>query len=152
MRTYSLEGLLWEQTRAFLDDDQEIVMDFITKWSRDIKSWNISQDREDLFDTMRMQRIKLHSHLSKRARETKLSLIDPRVPFEVHSLRPSQRLDWQGQAHFQWIIEIIQSIPEYQDQKQAEEPGNNPDYIFRGGVTLLVDAETGRVRYGSTSA
>jgi hypothetical protein len=148
VRTYSLEGLLWEQARAFPDEDQNIMMSFITDWSKKITSWNISRDRKKLYDMMCLLRIKLHSHLKKRQREKKLSLLAPEVLFEVHSLRPSQRVDWQGQAHFQWIIEITQRIPEYLDQTQAGKPEIKPDYFFRGGVTLLVDAETGRVRYG----
>ncbi|HBZ56404.1 MAG TPA: hypothetical protein DEO88_13440 [Syntrophobacteraceae bacterium] len=148
MQNYSLEGLLWEQARAFPDEDQEIVMDFITDWSKEITSWNISRDREELYNMMHILRRNLHSHLKKRMQEKKLSLIDPDIPFEVHSLRPSQRVDWQGQAHFQWIIEITQRVPEYLDLTQAKKPDSKPDYYFRGGVTLLVDAETGRVRYG----
>jgi hypothetical protein len=148
VRTYSLEGLLWEQARAFPDDDQNIVLDFITNWSKDIKSWNISQDREELFNTMHLQRLKLHSHLKKRAKNMKLSLIDPHIPFEVHSLRPSQRVDLEGQAHFQWIIEITQRKPEKLEPDLTGENDVEADYYFRGGVTLLVDAETGGVRYG----
>jgi hypothetical protein len=69
----------------------------------------------------------------------------------------------RGKSHLQWIIEINQWIPDFLDPAQAEaldakmgkatekERSNlrmvKSDYRFRGGATLLVDAETGCVRY-----
>jgi len=69
-----------------------------------------------------------------------LSGIDPGLPFEVHSIRPSLRMDWNEQARLQWVIELTQRIPQGGN-------GAGPDYYFRGGCTLLVDAEDGKVRY-----
>jgi hypothetical protein len=141
VRTYSLEGLLWEQARGFTDDDQVLIIDFIKGWLKQTKSWNISRDRRELYDMMRLQRLKLHSHLEKRRKQGALGFIDPQYRFEVHSLRPAQRIDDQGRGHFQWIIEITQSIPELAGPAEGA-------YSFRGGVTLLVDGESGQVRYG----
>jgi hypothetical protein len=58
----------------------------------------------------------------------------------VHSIRPSLRMDWNEQARLQWVIELTQQIPV---------GGNDaaPGYNFRGGCTLLVDAEDGKVRF-----
>jgi hypothetical protein len=44
------------------------------------------------------------------------------------------------------VIELTQRIPQHLDPAVAHE-GAKPDYYFRGGCTLLVDAETGKVRY-----
>jgi hypothetical protein len=43
------------------------------------------------------------------------------------------------------VIELTQRIPQYVDAEDARE--RKADYYFRGGCTLLVDAETGKVRY-----
>jgi hypothetical protein len=75
-----------------------------------------------------------------------LSGIDPDLGFEVHSLRPSIRLDWWGKPTFQWVIELTQRIPQYFDDADRT-TGAAPDYYFRGGCTLVVDAQTGKVRY-----
>ena len=76
-----------------------------------------------------------------------LSGIDPGLKFEVHSIRPSIRTDWEGRRRFQWVIDLTQRIPQYLDPKQRKKKDAAPDYYFRGGCTLLVDAETGKVRY-----
>ena len=153
MRTYSEEGLLWEQAQADTGEEKEIVIGEIKNWSQKLNSWNISRNRKELFYMMRTMRWKLHedikTHLLGQADllSPERFPFDPKYLFEVHALRPSQRVDWQGQAHFQWIITITQQIPEFLDQARAAQPGAFPDYAFRGGATLLVDAETGRVRY-----
>jgi hypothetical protein len=110
-----------------------------------------------------VQRGALHRYLVALSARQKLSFIEPGAGFEVHALRPSTRIDWQGKSHFQWIIEITQWVPDYLDaaqtkaldeemaqangKKRAELRKIPSDYRFRGGATLLVDAETGRVLY-----
>lgn len=59
-----------------------------------------------------------------------------RSVFEVHSVRPAQRIGPDGQTVMDLIIEITQ-------QRPAEE-GELP---FRGGCTLVMDLETAEVRY-----
>jgi len=96
---------------------------------------------------VRQKRVKLQGFLEERAKAGKLAIIDPEHPFEVHSLRPALRIDWQGRSHLQWIIEIIQEIPDYLEAPPDRGADAEPDYHFRGGTTLLVDARTGRIRY-----
>ena len=96
---------------------------------------------------MRDKRRDLHFYIQRKSKQARLSGFDPNLPFEVHSLRPSTRIDWRGESHFQWVIELTQRIPEFLDPEQAKNPEAKPDYYFRGGTTLLVDADTGRVRY-----
>jgi hypothetical protein len=68
---------------------------------------------------------------------------DPDVPaFQVHSLRPAQRVGPDGNALNQLIISVIQSrdIP--------PDPQTGCDAIkFRGGCTLIIDLDTMRLRY-----
>ena len=45
------------------------------------------------------------------------------------------------------MIELTQRVPQWDETDGAAADGQTPDYYFRGGCTLLVDAETGKVRY-----
>lgn len=146
-QAFSVEGLLWRASLAAPDEDEEVVVAIVKEWAKDIRSWGVSKDRRALFELTRDRRSMLHAYLKpKLSRESVvLAGIDPELQFEVHSLRPSIRMDWEGRSNFQWVIELTQRIPQrIGDQSDS---GDEPDYYFRGGCTLLVDAETGKVRY-----
>ena len=147
VRTISVEGLLWRQAKAVPDVDEEICLEFMHTWTSKIQKWSLSRDRREVYELMRHMRQDLHRYLVRRSKQRHLSGFDPALPFEVHSLRPSSRVDWRGESHFQWVIELTQRIPEFFAPARAEVPGAKPDYYFRGGTTLLVDADTCRVRY-----
>ncbi len=76
-----------------------------------------------------------------------------RPAFEVHSVRPARRTAINGQTTTDLVVEITQRRRGYFDlAQQKEEDGkergwNTPDFIFRGGCTLLIDLETAKVRY-----
>jgi hypothetical protein len=145
VRAFSQEGLLWKQAKAYENADESFMMNFIQEWTKVIPSWNLASDRRKLFYLMRGMRLNLERYLVDLLKSQRLAIIDPSFPFEVHSLRPSTRFDWQGKPHYQWIIVIMQSRPESLDGSLKNE--HEADYLFRGGATLLVDAETGKVRY-----
>lgn len=73
--------------------------------------------------------------------------------FEVHSVRPARRIGLGSQPRTDLVVEITQrrrgyfnpKVQEEQDRRQAD--WATPDFIFRGGVTLLIDLESGQVRY-----
>ena len=72
---------------------------------------------------------------------------------EVNSVRPIKRIGPDGQILADLVIEITQSRRGYykeEDQKKAdsgvEEP-KEPDFVFRGGCTLLVEIKTANVKY-----
>jgi len=111
VRALSLEGLLWKQAKAVPDEDEKVVIDFVRNWTKSIKSWSLSSDRRELFKMMNSRRAALHAFLKKPAAAGELSFVDSRYPFEIHSLRPSSRVDSKGKSHFQWIIEVTQRIP-----------------------------------------
>jgi hypothetical protein len=147
VQAFSVDGLLWRTASAAPDEDEQVVVGIVKEWATDIRSWGLSKDRKALFDLTHDRRATLHAYLKpKLSRESVvLAGFDPELPFEVHSLRPSIRMDWEGRPNFQWVIELTQRIPQrVVGQIDAE---NQPDYYFRGGCTLLVDAETGKVRY-----
>jgi hypothetical protein len=73
---------------------------------------------------------------------------------EAHSVRPARRIGPGGQMVTELVIELTQRRRGYLDSKDQQEAdaGNTrllrrPDFIFRGGCTLLVDLETAEVRY-----
>src|SRR5690606_27200421 len=79
---------------------------------------------------------------------------DDGVPaVEIHSVRPTRRLGPDGQALTELVIEMTQRRRGYlnaEDQKKVDEgliDPPEPDFIMRGGCTLLVDPSTGQVRY-----
>ena len=147
VQAFSADGLLWQTASAAPDEDEEVVVAIVKKWAADIRSWGLSKDRKALFELTRDRRAILHEYLKPKVRKESVVLagIDPELSFEVHSLRPSIRMDWEGRPNFQWVIELTQRIPQFVDGQPAAD--RTPDYYFRGGCTLLVDAETGKVRY-----
>ncbi|MDX6399892.1 MAG: hypothetical protein QOF27_498, partial [Gaiellaceae bacterium] len=148
VRTLSVDGLLWRSAADAPDEDENVVIGLVKNWTADIGSWNLSRSRRELYDLMRAKRAELHDYLKgKLDLDSKvLSGIDPTIKFEVHSIRPSMRVDWNEQLRLQWVIELTQRIPQHFDET-ASQNGATPDYYFRGGCTLLVDAESGKVRY-----
>jgi hypothetical protein len=148
VQAFSVDGLLWRPASSAPDEDEKVVVDIVERWASDIRSWGLTKDRKVVHALMHERRAALHEYLKPRlSRESVvLSGIDPELGFEVHSLRPSIRLDWWGKPTFQWVIELTQRIPQYFDEAERT-TGAAPDYYFRGGCTLVVDAQTGKVRY-----
>jgi hypothetical protein len=78
---------------------------------------------------------------------------DNRPIFEVHSARPARRNGPNGERLNDVIIEVTQRRPAYfsrEVQAQAEKDPSRapvPDFWFRGGSTLVVDLESGDLRY-----
>ncbi len=82
--------------------------------------------------------------------------------FEVHSVRPAVRIGPDGEVRSDLVIEITQRRSGYRDpavqkemdtirtgarRKSAKAKDRAPDFIFRGGCTLLVDHEKDQLRY-----
>lgn len=72
---------------------------------------------------------------------------------EIHSVRPSCRVGPDGRSLVELVIEMTQRRRGYLDpetQKKVDEGACEPplpDFIMRGGCTLIVDPSSGRVRY-----
>jgi hypothetical protein len=78
---------------------------------------------------------------------------------EIHSVRVARRPDKDGRTKTDMVIEMTQRRRGYLDaekQKRAEalppdspdfDAKFRPDFTYRGGCTLLIDSETGAVRY-----
>ncbi len=149
VRTLSVDGLLWRPASAAPDENEDVVLSMVKDWAADIASWNLSKSRQALYELTREKRGALHVYLQNKFKKesTVLGGINPSLKFEVHSIRPSIRLDWETRQRFQWVIELTQRIPQHLDPADEKKPGVPPDYYFRGGCTLMIDAETGKVRY-----
>lgn len=126
---------------------------------------NMRTDRETIYNLARKGRSQLHRKLQQlpvtdHARIEKLlgiTLADDRK-FEVHSLRPCRRVGPDGDVRTDLVIEITQSVRlnDHLDEVPRLPPDADPidvalanqnSFLFRGGATLLIDAETGEVRY-----
>jgi hypothetical protein len=151
VRTLSVDGLLWRESIDAPDEDEDVVLSEVQKWAPDIALWSLSKDRrQELYELMKRKRAALNTYLIARLKKHGLGLggINFALPVEVHSIRPSIRTDWDGQPRFQWVIELTQRDGKFTDPEGWSDPDGESEYWFRGGCTLVVDAETGKVRYG----
>ncbi|RPJ50132.1 MAG: peptidase S8, partial [Chloroflexi bacterium] len=135
--TLSLEGLLWPRPES--GAEEQVVREFILKeLALEYTSWNLPKDREELYHVMQEKAKKLEEDLKARRKSLKglLGEINPARNFEVKSIWPRQHSGPNGETFSQWVIEIVQTI-----NKGAEKSPH------LASCTLLVNAETGLVRY-----
>jgi hypothetical protein len=76
---------------------------------------------------------------------------DFREPLEVHAVRPTIRLRADGRSKVELLVILAQrkECPLLDAQgDQLEDPsGDKLSFVYRGGCTLIIDPETGRVNY-----
>jgi hypothetical protein len=149
VRTLSVDGLLWRPAWAAPDEDESLVVDMVRQWAVDLPSWNLTRDRRELYELMEKRRAALHGYLKRKLGKSGAAMpgLDLDRPFEVHSLRPSLGSDPHGRPRLNWVVELTQRQKQWFDPEGERDP-DRPDYWFRNGTTLIVDAETGEVRYG----
>jgi subtilisin family serine protease len=115
--------------------------------------WTLSTDRQRAWANSRRAAVRLFEDLKQRVPEGELAALGLQrtgnVPFEVdgrrgrldhfevHSVRPARRVDVDGQARTDLVIEIT----------QGWRPADAPQLVIRGGCTVLFDLETSKVRY-----
>jgi len=151
VRTLSVDSLRWRGPSE--DPAKEVRIQFVQRLSREEKLWGFCRSRAGAFEGMKQTRAKLHNYMVQglSADPDVLARIEPSLPFEVHSLRPSLRMGPEGESISQWIIEITQGRREYLDGQPGptgeQFDRSRPHFTFRGGSTWIVDAETGLVRY-----
>ena len=152
VRTLSVDSLRW---LGPADDNppRMVTFEFARGLSAEDKKWRVSRDRKALFLGMEKTRARLHDFLAhdSSADPEVQRRIDPALPFEVHSLRPTMRIGAAGERLSQWVIEITQGRKEYLDGEPgptgADFDQSRPHFTFRGGCTWIVDTDTGEVRY-----
>lgn len=172
VRSLSTENLLWDQP----DQATQAAFSTFVKTFYKIRNlnteWGLTTQREAAYAQMRKNAAMIHDWIrdDSQARERLgkafgLLLTDDApatikrdskgIPvFEVHSVRPIRRVGPDGDLLQDLIVEVTQRQggfldPEDQARFDKGEKGfDEPDFDFRGGVTLLVDLASGKVRYG----
>ena len=171
VRTLSADSLLWHKPT---DSEMENLQHILPNMEGLILDWDLSTDRHVIFMKNLSNAEKLHEWMMKHkcgaekrrfdiARAGKmigLRLGANGLPLEVHSVRPARRVGPEGQHLLDWVIELTQRRPMWMDPDEQEPQeaayakargknlkGPKPDFYFRGGSTLIIDAATGRVRY-----
>lgn len=135
--------------------------------------WSLDGNRRDAYANMKTSGSILHDSLKLRAtgdkRAGELMGLDfsKSRPFYIYAIRPARRIGPDGQFIRELVIEILQRRrgafdPAQQaaaDAQQTADDANHakkegqpakssePDFWYRGGCTLLINAETGKVRY-----
>lgn len=153
VRTLSEESLLWEGSNLTSDiDNPQIILG--SDVDLQMQSWNLSGRRQDIYNKLKEAREKAHDIIN-RTRDYKQEIIkglDFGRKFEVHSIRPVRRSGPEGQLLLNMVVEITQRRPGFIDYSlnqcpEEPQPNEEPDFWFRGGCTLIVDLETGKLRY-----
>ena len=127
--TLSVDTLRWTEPAA--TRGIAIVSDFVKMLADAQSYWNIPREREPLWHALEAWRGALEDCLTKQGRTAKkLGVIDLTQPFDVVSFDLRERAALTGDFSLQWVIKIVQREDEH-----------------AAGCTLLVDAETGIVRY-----
>jgi hypothetical protein len=165
VRNLSIDSLRWEVQpdeegeRAFLQYIRQVGnrppsgKETGTKPAGSIRDrilqWDLRSDREAIFNLHRIQRATLHDWIDQEKhvlRNIFQGLDLETMKFEVHSLRPARRVGPDGEQLADMVVEITQRRDEYLTPERAK-AGGEPDFVFRGGATLIIDLETYKIRY-----
>jgi subtilisin family serine protease len=152
LRTLSVDTLRWQGFKWSKNSIGNKVM--MTRYKNiitDLKQFSdacfYAENRRILFKKTRMHRIKLQKQLEEifaTAPEFAMELgLDPELKtFEVDELRRALRISPDGKPIPQVIVALTQSKRIKEDRKNGV-----PEYLFRGGSTLVVDLSVPEVKY-----
>jgi hypothetical protein len=169
VRNLSEESLMWQTPN---DDQQTAFLQVFgdPKRMRElVPDWGLMTDRKRIYqqaersqgmlhgwftDTSALNAARVaHIVLEKAAPEAFYRDRGATPRLEVHSVRPTNRIGPEGQTVTELVVEMTQRRRGYYDPdvQAAVDAGEikppRPDFIFRGGCTLLIDPNTGNVRY-----
>ncbi len=170
VRNLSEESLLWH---APDDKEQEAFLKVFggpEKLRKLVPDWGLTTSRRKIFDQAKRSRYFLHKWftdtsdlevakaarivLNKDAPEAFYRDEKTGVPnLEIHSVRPARRIGPEGQTVTELVVEMTQRRRGYYSPKKQKKADSGtfkppkPDFIFRGGCTLLIDPDTAKVRY-----
>ncbi len=169
VRSLSEESLMWhapgdEEQAAFLQ-----VFRDARRLRELVPDWGLTTRRRQVFEQAEASQAMLHHWFTDpRALEAArmahlvLSKDAPQAFYrdkagsptlEIHSVRPARRVGPEDETVTELVIEMTQRRRGYYDPRiqedvdQGKPRASRPDFIFRGGCTLLVDPATARVRY-----
>jgi hypothetical protein len=166
VRSLAVDSLLWR--RPVKQDFKPQVLPMLHQMRRLAERQGYTAGREQLYGQQRAACAFLHDQVFMKVTPdmvVELGLDVARLVrngkpvVEVHSVRPAHRVGPDGQTLNDVVIEVTQRRPAYfnlQVQAQVDASLGDPvglsaapppDFWFRGGATLLVDLESGTVRY-----
>jgi hypothetical protein len=157
VRTLSLDSLLWRPPdRAFPGQAEKFLQAVAPLRTK----WTLEGHRGEIYKRAEGIRRQLHQAYfpdNMEAFAPALGLVpafDGATParFEVHSVRPARRIGPDGQTRFDVIVEVTQRCWVDPSGKMSpvldENSPSSPDaMMFRGGCTMVVNGDTGEVRY-----
>ncbi len=169
VRNLSEESVLWHQPgdreqRAFLT-----VFGGPERLRKLAPDWGLTTDRSQIFDQAKRSCAMLHGWLTHPSALTAIKtahlVLDKNTPeafyrdkkgvptLEVHSVRPARRTGPGDQTVTELVVEITQRRRGYYDPDiqgkvdRGKIRPPKPDFVFRGGCTLLINPDTAKVRY-----
>ncbi len=168
VRSLAVDSLLWR--RPVKQDFSPQVLPMLQKMRRLAERQGYTTERERLYEQQRAACAFLHDEIFMQITPGMVEGLgldvtrlvhDGKPVIEVHSVRPAHRVGPDGQTLNDVVIEVTQRRPAYYDanvQAQVDASLGDPagglsaapppeDFWFRGGTTLLVDLDTGAVRY-----
>ncbi len=173
IRNLSTESLMWHVPTAEEKERFKGIFRSPSTLRSLVPDWGMESDREKVFEKSEKGRKRLQSWFkgqqAKDAASAARILIDEEkdsryrsvyrdrsgLPIlEIHSLRPARRIGPGGQTIVELVVEMTQCRRGYLDVEVQEkvdsgeiDPPEEPDFIMRGGCTLLIDPATADVRY-----
>ena len=169
VRNLSVESLKWQVPS---DEDQEKFLQVFQNQRRLTTltpDWDIDTPHKKIIEDIELSKEIIRKWFTreefKDAAKAVHLVVDKNTPksfyrdenempnLEVNSVRPIKRIGPDGQILADLVIEITQSRRGYykkEDQEEADsgaEVPKDPDFVFRGGSTLLVDIKTANVKY-----
>ena len=172
-RNLSTESLIWHQPTFKEQEAFRTVFTSPEKLRELVPDWGLDTNRQKIYQQTRRSQGILHRWLispeGRAAARAAYLVLDKNAPqgfyrhdegpnqgvpfLEVHSVRPARRIGPDNQSLTDLVIEITQRRRGYCCQAlqalvdDGMEDPPEPDFIFRGGCTLLVNPDTAQVKY-----
>ncbi len=161
VRSLSPESLRWEQANMDLPLPLELCRELSPTFKQD-------NTRRQMFMRMKRSQVSVHrawvqsGAIRSEAHQEQMGLVltqecaerlqSVSKGVEVHAVRPAFRIGVNGRERVDLVVELTQWRRGYfeEERQAAADRGDDagpPDFMFRGGCTLLVDYETGEARY-----
>jgi hypothetical protein len=171
IRNLSVESLLWNTPTEEECKEFRKIFRSLVNLRKLIPDFGYQPDRQKIFNQAVKSRSKLHRWFvdpkaTKAVENAHLMLkkgenysvyrkhYDGLPSMEVHSVRPAHRIGPNGETVTELVIEVTQRRRGYFDEEKQKKvdvgkikPPPRPDFIMRGGCTILVDLNTAKVRY-----
>jgi hypothetical protein len=168
VRSLSENSLMWQSPDELFNDTFKEAIKTSKELSELFTKHNPNLDRRSQFEQSCLNQVRFHTWLTTLAPSHVLETLGLNLStdapgsyyrkngtptLEVHAVRPAYRIGPNGRTIDDLVIEITQRRRGYYEvdtQRQVDTHEIDPpipDFIFRGGTTLLLDLESRGVRY-----